>query len=72
MTQEEINVLNFLRRSPDTLFARKEIARKAVKRTIYDENPHWADQALASLVAAKEIEVDNSGFYRIWKSDPYR
>ena len=72
MTQEEISVLNFLKRSPESLFARKEIARKAVKRSAYEENPHWADQALAALVAAHEVEVDDSGLYCIRKSDAYR
>ena len=50
MNYEETAILNFLRGSPDAYLARREIARKALKRTIFEENPHWADAPLGSLV----------------------
>ncbi len=69
MTEEECAIIDFLRRSPETLFARKEIARKATRRSVYEENPHWADQALASLVAKDVADIDDGGFYRFKKYD---
>jgi hypothetical protein len=64
MTYEEQTILDFLAASPETYFARKEIARKAVKRAVYEENQHWADAPLGALVGRKLIEQNESGFYR--------
>jgi len=65
MTGEEADILTFLRENPEGRFARKEIARKSVKRTFYEEHPHWVDQPLAALVARKLVQIDDDGFYRI-------
>ncbi len=65
MTYEEMAIVNFLKASPDGYAARREIARKAQKRTIFEENPHWADAPLGSLVDQGAIEQDDSGHYRI-------
>jgi hypothetical protein len=67
MTSEEIAIMNFLGGMPDLFAARREIARKALKRTIFDENPRWADAPLASLVDQGVVEQDDSGHYRIRK-----
>jgi len=67
MTYEEFAIMSFLRRSPADYAARREIARKALKRTLFEENPHWADAPLASLVAQGLIEQDQSGHYKIRK-----
>jgi len=40
----------FPQRQPGRLCGAEEIARKALKRTIFEENPHWADASLAALV----------------------
>ena len=69
MSEEEYSILNFLGSSPGTFFARKEIARKAVKRTVYEENQHWANNALAALLAQGQIEQNDSGLYRLRKGD---
>jgi hypothetical protein len=45
--------------------ARREIARKAINRAAFEENPHWADAPLASLLAQNLIEQDDSGHFRI-------
>ena len=65
MTNEENIILDFLRSSPQTAFARKEIARKAIRRSEYESNPRWADQPLQSLVARGEVEMDDSGLFRL-------
>jgi len=65
MTTEEYAVVAFLNTSPESYFARKEIARKAVRRQVYDENPHWADAPLASLLIQGVIEQNGSGQYRM-------
>jgi hypothetical protein len=67
MTCEELAIINFLKGSPDAFLARREIARKALKRTVFEENPHWADAPLASLVDQDLVEQDDSGHYKIKK-----
>ncbi len=68
MTYEETAIMNLLTGSPDTFLARREIARKALKRTVFEENPHWADAPLASLMDQGLVEQDESGHYRIKKA----
>ena len=67
MTYEETAILNFLKSSPDSYVARREIARKALRRTVFEENPHWADAPLASLVDQALVEQNDSGHYKIKK-----
>ena len=69
MTDEEQLVVNFLKASPETFYARREIARRAVRRRIFEENPHWLDAALASLLARKVIEQNVSELYRMKKDE---
>ena len=59
MTYEEQLILSFLGGSPEAFFGRREIARKAVKRALYEQNQHWADAPLASLV--KDLEESSRG-----------
>ncbi len=59
--------MNFLKGSPDCFVARREIARKALKRSTFDENPHWADAPLASLMDQHLLEQNESGHYKIKK-----
>ena len=59
--------MNFLKGSPESYVARREIARKALKRTIFEENPHWVDAPLGSLVDQGVVEQNESGHYRIKK-----
>ncbi len=68
MTEDEYSIINFLKQSPDNLFTRREIARKAVKRNVFEENNHWADAPLAALVARREVEQDDAGLYRVRRS----
>jgi hypothetical protein len=65
MTYEEMAIVNFLKGGPDSYVARREIARKALKRTIFEENPHWADAPLSSLVDQGKVEQNDSGHYKI-------
>lgn len=67
MTEEEFCILSFLQGSPETAYSRKEIARKAVRRSVYEENQHWIDVPLNSLVAKGAVELDN-GLYRLKRS----
>lgn len=69
MTYEETAIIDFLRGSPDAYVARKEIARRALKRTVFEENPHWVDAPLASLVGQRLVEQDENGHYRIKKHE---
>jgi hypothetical protein len=67
MSYEETAIIDFLKGNPDAFVARREIARKALKRTVFEENPHWADAPLSSLVDQALVEQDDSGHYRIKK-----
>lgn len=69
MTYEEMAIVDFLRGMPDTFVARREIARKALKRTIFEDNPRWADAPLTRLVERHLVEQNESGHYRIKRAD---
>ena len=69
MTYEEIAIVDFLKGRPETYTARREIARKALKRKIFEENPYWADAPLVSLVTHGLLEQNESGHYRIKKCE---
>ncbi len=66
MTHEEIAIMNFLQGNR-AFVARREIARKALRRQVFEEDPHWADIPLAALVDRGELEQDDSGHFRIKK-----
>ena len=65
MSREEYAVWLFLSENPETNFSRREIARRAVKRVVFEENPHWIDEALNALVARNAVEVTEDGHYHI-------
>jgi hypothetical protein len=65
MTEVEFEIINFLKQSPDAWFNRREIARKARRREEFEENPHWANAALTSLVDQKQVIQNDSGLYRL-------
>lgn len=67
MTHEELAILNFLRANPQGYTARREIARKAMGRSPFEENPHWVDAPLSGLVDQQLLEQNESGHYRIRK-----
>jgi hypothetical protein len=69
MNDDELMVLAFLQSSPEVFFGRREIARKAVRRQVFEENPHWADAPLNSLLARGTIEQNQSGLYRMKKDE---
>ena len=72
MTDDEFNILQFLRSSPKNSFTRKEIARKAVHRSVFEQNQHWVNAPLHSLVAKGHVEVTENGFYRINQNEDSR
>lgn len=69
MTYEETAIMTFLGGSPNVYLARREIARKALKRAVFEENPHWADAPLVSLVEQGLVEQNESGHYRIKRGE---
>lgn len=68
MTDAEQTILNYLASSPESFFARKEIARRAVRRYEYEENQHWADAPLIALVQQGAVELNAEGLYRLKKA----
>jgi hypothetical protein len=67
MNDDEQIILNFLRDSRETCFGRREIARRAIRRSDYEEDPHWADAPLAALVAHGFVEINEGGQYQFKK-----
>ena len=65
MTYEETAIMTLLRSSPKAYLARREIARKALQRQKFEEDPNWADAPLVSLVYQGLVEQDEGGHYRI-------
>jgi hypothetical protein len=65
MTSVEMEIVQLLKSSRDSFFARKEIARRARSRSEYEENPHWADAPLGSLVAQNVLVQNDSGHYKL-------
>ena len=65
MTAEEQLIVDFLQQSPSNCYGRMEIARKAVHRKDYEENPRWADAPLSALVDRKVVVLDKSGAFRL-------
>jgi hypothetical protein len=72
MTEEQTVIINFLRSSPENYFARREIARRAVKRQVFEENQHWADAPLSLLLTEGQIEQNDAGLYRLKQQSPER
>jgi hypothetical protein len=67
MTYEEMAIVNFLKGNPGSFVARREIARKALKRAVFEEDPHWVDPPLSSLLDQGLVEQDDSGHFKIKK-----
>ncbi|MFM2082485.1 MAG: hypothetical protein RL380_1176 [Verrucomicrobiota bacterium] len=67
----EDDIIEYLKSSPETFFSRKEIAKRAVHRTVYEENPQWCVQPLHALVEKGQVEQGDGGHYRI-KSNEYK
>lgn len=65
MSHEEDSIISLLKGSPHTGFARREIARRAVKRSVYEQNPRWVDEPLAALVARGVVVIDQDGLYHL-------
>jgi hypothetical protein len=65
MTADEQAIVDFLRGGGPVFFSRREIARKAVHRKVFEENPHWVDAPLAALVAQAVVETNDTAQYRL-------
>ncbi len=65
MTYEEAEIVHFLSGFPEIFVARREIARKAVKRSVFEENPHWLDAPLNSLLGRGVLEQNDNAQYRL-------
>ena len=67
MNEEESIILEFFTANPESAFGRKEIARKADRRSTFEKNPRWAEAPLNALVDLKLIEINESGHYQLMK-----
>jgi len=68
-SDEENTILQFLDSNPKAEYSRKEIARKAVRRRVFEENERWADGPLSGLVARGLIEQTDQGLYKSKRGD---
>jgi len=69
MNDEQVLIINFMKCSPGVWFGKKEIARRAVKRKAFEENPRWSEEPLAELIAQHVVEENKDGQVRFGKSD---
>ncbi len=65
MNDEHIIIINFLKGSPESWFGKKEIARRANKRKVFEENPHWSDAPLREMIAQHVVEENKDGQVRL-------
>jgi hypothetical protein len=65
MNPEERAIWTYLKDYPEQAHPRREIARRAVKRRVFEENPRWLDAPLGVLVARGVVEVTEEGHYRL-------
>lgn len=65
MSREEQAIWNFLNDYPQTAFPRREIARRAVKRKVFEEDPNWVNEPLNALAARGVVEVTEDGHYQL-------
>ena len=69
MTSDEQAIIDFLRVNGQAFVSRKEIARKAVHRSVFEESPRWADAPLVALVNRNVVERNDAGQYRLARTD---
>ncbi len=67
MNTEDSVVLDFLGEAPETWYSRREVARKAVHRRDYEENPNWAMASISGLLSRGMIEENTSGAIKFKK-----
>ena len=69
LNAEQQQVLNFLRSSPDTWFAAREVSRRAGTRAQFEEEPRWAINCLRYLFDMKLVERDSQAHYKFRDPD---
>jgi hypothetical protein len=65
MNPDERAIWAFLKDFPQQAMSRREIARRAVKRRVFEENPRWVDAPLDALITRGVVEVTEDGHYRL-------
>ena len=69
LNADQQQVLNFLRSSPDTWFAAREVSRRAGTRAQFEEEPRWAINCLRYLFDMKLVERDSQAHYKFRDPD---
>jgi len=65
MSEEESQILEFLKSQPQSSCNKREIARRAVHRKVYEENPRWVDAPIQGLLNANLIQMDKNGGFHL-------
>ena len=65
MGYDELLVLEYLKRFPDSFISASQIYKEAAPQERYATEPQWARRALESLIAGGHLETDESGHYRV-------
>jgi hypothetical protein len=65
MSAEAVEVVAYLKTCTDQFVSLGQVCRRASSRRRYEESPVWAKGAVAALVEAKIIEVNQNGHYRL-------
>ena len=69
ISDEERQILIFLKSAPDTFFSGAEVSRRASSKKEFTKNPRWALPFLLDLTDKKLIERDGAGQFEFLK-DP--
>jgi hypothetical protein len=69
ISDEERQILIFLKSAPDKFFSGAEVSRRASSKKEFAKNPRWALHFLLDLTDKKLIERDAAGHFKFLK-DP--
>ncbi len=64
-SDEDRDILDYLRTSPENFFSPREICRRAGGKQKFQENDRWALPVLSRMMMMKLIETNGNGHYRI-------
>jgi hypothetical protein len=65
VTQEENQILQYLKGAPEAYVSLRQIARRAGGKKKYDRSPTWAHAVVLRMVEHGLLETDSLGHYRI-------
>jgi hypothetical protein len=72
LSNDERDILNFLKCFPGAFVSPTEICRRAGSKHRYRENPRWAIPVILSLLVRGFLEANEHGYYRLLRKEEIR